>query len=226
MRLHAVLLAIIALLAFPAVAQVHRCNIGGKTVYSDKPCDDAGKMVSIPVPSRAANPADPDADPYTLQREAGLGRVAIGMTAAQVEQAWGAPRAVNSDLRADGRTDQWVYRRDGGDAYVYLKGGRVTSVSTHTNATAPPPAISMPAMAPTQDQVDAQVRADKAAERKYVRPGWSKGRVLAGLGPPDRKQFVGGEAWIYLPTPNDRQTATTIMFEYDRVFDVRRDVSN
>jgi len=115
------------------------------------------------------------------------------MTAVQVEQAWGAPRAVNSDLRSDGRTDQWVYRREGSDAYVYLTGGRVTSVSTHT-------------------------------ERKYVRPGWSKGRVLAGLGPPDRKQYAGGEAWIYLPAAKDVQTATTITFECDRAFDVKRDV--
>jgi hypothetical protein len=69
--LHAVLLPIIALLAVPAIAQVHRCNIGGKTVYSDKPCDDASKMVSIPVPARAASQADPDAailgSPLTLR---------------------------------------------------------------------------------------------------------------------------------------------------------------
>jgi hypothetical protein len=70
----------------------------------------------------------------------------------------------------------------------------------------------MPTSAPTQVEVDARVRADGAAERKFVRPGWSKGRVLAGLGPPDRKRYVGGEAWFYLPTAKDVQTATMITF--------------
>jgi len=50
----------------------------------------------------------------------------IGMTAAEVERAWGKPKRRSTTLTAGSRSEQWVY--DGG-SYVYLDNGVVRAIS-------------------------------------------------------------------------------------------------
>ena len=52
-------------------------------------------------------------------------QIHIGMAAAQVRAAWGAPESINSTINSFGQSEQWVY---GGGSYVYLDNGVVTSL--------------------------------------------------------------------------------------------------
>jgi hypothetical protein len=207
-----------AALPAPASAEIYRCTVEGKTVYSDSPCGNAPVIVDVAPSPPPAQPSSPD-----LQYEAGMGRVTVGQTPAQVEQAWGRPSAINTDVRANGLREQWVYRRDGANVYVYLEKGRVTSISTRNRAAAQ---AQQPMRQPTKAERDAQERAAKAAERKHVTVGMrlNQADVRARLGEPDRKQHGGGmELWTYLPADLDYQTRTTIKFRRDgTVFDVER----
>jgi len=54
-------------------------------------------------------------------------QVVIGMTAAQVRAAWGAPDQINTTETLASASEQWVYP---GARYVYLDAGRVTAVQT------------------------------------------------------------------------------------------------
>lgn len=54
-------------------------------------------------------------------------RVVVGMTAAQVRQAWGEPQSINRTQSARGTEEQWVY---GLGYYVYVFNGVVTAVQT------------------------------------------------------------------------------------------------
>lgn len=56
------------------------------------------------------------------------GRVVVGMTANQVQDAWGKPSGVNRTESVSGINEQWVYRRDAAKTnYVYLVDGVVRS---------------------------------------------------------------------------------------------------
>lgn len=201
-----------------AHAQVYRCTVDGKTVYSDKPCGAASKSVNVGGNTVAAPTATEQ-----LQHEAVMGRIAVGMTAQQVERAWGKPRAINTDVRESGQREQWVYERDGGDAYVYLQNGRVTSFSTRT------PGLARPTpRPPSTKEIEAAERAEKAVERKHVTQisRLSREAVRQRLGEPDKKDWaLGFEFWTYLPTARDQQTRTVIQFNsYGQIFDVERKV--
>ena len=51
----------------------------------------------------------------------------VGMTASEVKQTkWGSPDKINKDTYSWGTSEQWVYNDYG---YVYIKNGKVTSVS-------------------------------------------------------------------------------------------------
>ena len=72
-----------------------------------------------------------------------------------------------------------------------------------------------------------------ASERKFIREGMSEGDVLMKIGKPDSESVdTGGGAtvtvkrWIYLPTPSDQQTLTTVVLKSGRVIEVTRKVSN
>lgn len=215
----AALAVAMTLVAPAATAQVYRCTEGGRTVYSDKPCTDPTGSVTVPVPSRATEPPGPN-----LQLEANLGRVAVGMTPAQVETAWGKPRSINTRTDADGRTDQWVYRRDGGNAYVYFQQGRVSSISTNSTTT-PEPDPSTPSVprSLTRTERESIEREDKAAERRHIAEGLASGTVRGRLGEPERRGYIDGlEYWTYGPTGRDAQTRTTIWFQDGRVRRVDR----
>ena len=205
--------------ATTADAQVYRCDEGGRTVYSDKPCADPTRSVSVPITPRASE--EPGAN---LQREASLGRVAVGMTPTQVETAWGKPRSINTTTSVSGRTDQWVYRRSSGNAYVYFRGGLVSSVSTHSGGDAPPPAPAAPAFVSQADR-DAAERADAAGQRRHVTEGLPAATVRGRLGEPEQRGWSGGaEWWTYGPSARDPQTRTTVWFRGGQVSKIERKV--
>ena len=71
-----------------------------------------------------------------------------------------------------------------------------------------------------------------AAERKFIREGMSEGEVLVKIGKPDSESVDSGggatvtvKRWIYLPTPADQQTMTTIVLRNGKVIDVDRKVT-
>jgi len=205
--------------ATTADAQVYRCDEGGRTVYSDKPCADPTRSVSVPIAPRASE--EPSVN---LQREASLGRVAVGMTPTQVESAWGKPRSINTTTSTSGRTDQWVYRRSSGNAYVYFRGGLVSSVSTHSGGDDPPPAPAAPAFVSQADR-EAAERAEAAGERRHVTEGLPAATVRGRLGEPEQRGWSGGaEWWTYGPTERDPQTRTTVWFRGGQVSKIERKV--
>jgi hypothetical protein len=191
-----------------ASADVYRCIEDGKTIYSDRPCQ-AGTASTVVVPPRIGTTAAA----INPQHEANMGRIAIGQTPLQVEMVWGAPKRKNIDTRTSGRTDQWVYERPNGTTYVYFQAGIVSSISEHSDranaagvdSTEPPP--------PTRAEIEAQVRANSAGERRFLGDGMHQATILNRIGEPDSKSFSGiVECWIYNPTRLDPQTATRICF--------------
>ena len=113
-----------------AAANVFKCLVDGKVVYADAPCGDNAKSIAVPATAGSDGAAADATEPYELQREAGMGRVVVGQTASQVRQAWGDPMSVNVETDASGRMEQWLYERNGATSIVYIRGGKVTSLST------------------------------------------------------------------------------------------------
>jgi len=71
-----------------------------------------------------------------------------------------------------------------------------------------------------------------AAERKFIREGMSEGEVLVKIGKPGSESVDSGggaavtvKRWIYLPTPADQQTMTTIVLRNGKVIDIDRKVT-
>jgi hypothetical protein len=203
-----------------AYADVYRCTEGGKTVYSDQRCQGAAEA-TVPVPARGADPSA-----IGPQSEANMGRIAVGQTPLQVEMAWGRPKAKSVDIGA-ARTEQWIYDRQDGTAYVYFRDGIVSSVSVRSEV---PHAASVDVPAATQatrGDPSGNNRAAKAAERRFIRDGMSSGDVRERIGEPDSKSLAGlQECWYYVPTSLDPQTSTTICFDLSgSVFNVDRRVA-
>ncbi len=221
-----VVVVAIGCFALPARAQVYKCTQGGRTVYADKPCATDAKAIDVPIA-----PASPEAaESAKLQSEANMGRVAIGQTTRQVQTAWGSPRTKNIDTRASGKEEQWVYDRKEGTTYVYIRDAKVVSVSQHQDAAGDPPAPTQQlARTATRAELEAQERADKAGERRFVLRGAPAAMLIGRLGPPEAKQYVSvgrnfGECWYYSPTHLDPQTETTICFSGGEVYEVRRTI--
>lgn len=218
-------LIVVALaVAGTAHAQVYRCQEGGRTVYSDKPCGEAAATQSVPVVPRAAPSPGADAG-AALQLEALRGRVAVGMSKQQVELAWGRPMSTNSRTGSRGTSDQWVYRRSNAStSYVYFEDGVVTSYNTETttNIAASEPA---PQSAIGADP-NAIYRAERAGDRRFIREGESRDSIERRIGKPD--SFAAEGIYFvttYRPTPKDYQTRTTIYFDSsDRAAKIERTV--
>ena len=117
---------VLALAFAAAVSGAHaqyRCAApGGGTLYQQEPCAGGTKVV---VPGRL-NPDTSDAD-AKVEHAARTGKVMVGMTAAQVERAWGRPLKINRTVAANVTSEQWIYGR--GD-YLYLDNGVLRAVQT------------------------------------------------------------------------------------------------
>jgi hypothetical protein len=225
-RMLQIVITAIAFIALPAGAQVYKCTEGGRTVYADKPCASDAKAIDVPTA-----PLSPEAaESAKLQSEANVGRLAVGQTTRQVQTAWGTPRTKNIDTRASGKEEQWVYDRKEGTTYVYIRDGKVVSVSQHQDATGVPPApVQQLPPSATRAELEAQERADKAGERRFVLKGAPAAGLIGRIGVPEAKQFVPvgrtfGECWFYSPARLDPQTQTTICFSGGEVYEVTRTI--
>lgn len=76
------------------------------------------------------------------------------------------------------------------------------------------------------------VLAADASERKFIREGMSEGEILLKIGKPDSESVDSGagatvtvKRWIYLPTPGDEQTLTTVVIRDGKVTEVTRKIS-
>jgi len=160
MSVRAVLaVAVFAVGLSSAHAAIYKCQEGGKTVFSDKPCatgsGNSGARIddspAISIGKRTSGgggltegerkivddiDAKDAAQKAARARQAKTsswileGKVGVGMTPDEVKQSWGSPSRVNSHVGAYGRSEQWVYQRGGVTQYVYVENGAVTSVST------------------------------------------------------------------------------------------------
>jgi outer membrane protein assembly factor BamE (lipoprotein component of BamABCDE complex) len=210
------LAAVWLVLSGPLGAEVFRCTIDGRVTYSDRPCGTSAAKVVI-----EDAPTPKDADALTLQQQANLGRIAVGMTARQVEQVWGKPAELASEKDTTGTTERWIYNRSGETTTVQFQSGKVTKISK-TQSLAPPPAPAADRSAGlTISEMEDREREEKAAERRFVRVGMTQEEVRGKLGPPwDRRVQATlhsgtAECWTYPPALRDPQTRTFICFSVD-----------
>lgn len=104
-----------------ATAEVFRCTVDGKTVYSDKPC--GGTETRLRIDKGQGE----ERFVQSLQHEANMGRVAVGQTHEQVVEAWGEPAARNIDMASTEGDEEWVYTQPTGRASVHFRRGMVSS---------------------------------------------------------------------------------------------------
>lgn len=127
-----VLYGMLGLVSAPALAQqVYRCpGPGGQTAFQQVPCA-GGSVVNV----APGNVVEADRGAIAQARTSHLiatGRVGEGMTASQVQSAWGNPRTVNRTITGGVVTEQWVYRHGGETTrYVYLRDGVVDGLQEH-----------------------------------------------------------------------------------------------
>jgi len=194
-----------------ASAEVYRCTVDGRVIYTDHPCG----VQSTKIPIESAPPARP-IEAVNLQYEANLGRVAVGMTATQVEQAWGRPVEITTEQDGGGSAQHWTFNRAGEITKISFQNDKVSKIAkTQTLAQPATPAEQAPSL--TLSELEDRERRDKAAERRFVRPGMTPEEVRGKLGPPSDRvvratSFGVADCWSYEPAPRDAQTLTTLCF--------------
>jgi YD repeat-containing protein len=205
------------LISTAATSEVFRCVVDGRVTYSDRPCGSA--VARVPIENAPATKPD---GPLTLQQEADLGRVTVGMTPQQVEQVWGKPAEISSEKDSTGTTERWTYNRSGETTIVTFLAGKVTKIAK-TQSLAPPPAPPLVDRSAglTISELEDREREDKAAERRFLRQGMTQEEVRGKLGPPWHRRvqpsFSGGtvDCWTYPPALRDPQTRTFLCFSID-----------
>ena len=208
--LGSLLIAIISL-CDRASAEIYRCTVDGRVVYTDHPCG----VQSTKIPIEPAPPAR-SIEAVNLQYEANLGRIAVGMTAAQVEQAWGRPVEIATERDSGGSADHWTYNRAGEITKISFQNGKVSKIAK-TQTLAQPAAAGEQTSSLTISKLEDRERRDKAAERRFMRPGMAQEEMRGKLGPPSDRvvratSFGIADCWSYEPAPRDAQTLTTLCF--------------
>jgi hypothetical protein len=199
-----------------ASAEVFRCTIDGRVTYSDRPCGTAAAKVVI-----ESAPALKDADALTLQQQANLGHIAVGMTPQQVEQVWGKPAELASEKDTTGTTERWIYNRSGETTTVQFQSGKVAKIAKTQSLAPPPPPAAERSAGLTISEMEDREREEKAAERKFVRAGMTQEEVRGKLGPPWYRRVQAtlhsgtAECWTYPPALRDPQTRTFLCFSVD-----------
>lgn len=153
------LLLSLLLVAPAVEAGVYACDKDGRKVYQSTPCNPRDRPVDITphntIESPAsAKPRSPEEILKDVEESRAKGReiveqrakearqrrlikeairdkrVMIGMTKEDVIASWGRPSDINRTVRSSGVREQWVYRRKSGNTqYVYIRNGKVTSIS-------------------------------------------------------------------------------------------------
>jgi hypothetical protein len=138
-----------------------------------------------------------------------------GMSEGEVLAKIGSPdsESLDSGAAATETVKRWIYLPTSGDEQttttVVLKKGKVISVTR--DITRHPP---------------------NASKRRHIFVGMSQGEVLAKIGKPDSESLdSGGGAtdtvlrWIYLPSPGDDQTTTTVVIKAGKVIKVDSEIT-
>lgn len=126
----------------PALAGTYKCeNASGRLVYQQLPCSDTQEAQELVLfadtpsgPGGGLRPGEialynkykqRDRFSRLIQR----GKIAVGMSYADVQRSWGQPTKINETISEYGTREQWVYRAEGFETqYVYLKDGKVTAI--------------------------------------------------------------------------------------------------
>ena len=196
--------------ASTASAEIFRCIVDGRVTYADHPC--GGKVTQLEI--APAPPVAVESAERKLEAEANAGRVLVGMSTRQVTQAWGKPADVVTEKDAQGTHEQWNYARSGESFAVRFDDGKVAKV-TQRKLDVPPPRVAQNL---TVSELEENERAEKAAERRFLREGMTQEQVRGRLGPPsDRRvqttRFGMAECWTYRPAQKDHQTQTALCFD-------------
>jgi hypothetical protein len=159
-------LAMAAVAAPCAHAQIYKCvDKAGRTTYQQAPCADVqkGGPLTITIDNGGARPNDDATDWAAMAREK---KVVVGMPRGFVAQAWGTPAEMRSARIGEAPGDVWVYRRNGADARVGLRGGVVAWLNEATD-----PVVASPAAG--------------ASFRQSLAAGAACGTLEQELGKPD-----------------------------------------
>lgn len=145
----------LAMLSSAAHAQVYRCTVDGRTVFSDQPCAAEGSMQEVRIFDRGPTAEDAaaararadalrdrvaaDQAQATSQREfnrrvtnaIAAGEVFVGMTADDVRRSWGEPEKINRSVSGSSVREQWIFDRGNyRTQYVYVTNGEVTGIQS------------------------------------------------------------------------------------------------
>jgi hypothetical protein len=130
-RRSAARLGLVALLAMslgwlspgPVQAQAYRCQVDGRTVYQQQPCEGGNRLKVAPAPN-------PNSREFQVQRAIGLREVIVGMTEQEVMRAVGRPAEVKGYPTNRGRIEIWTYPQAPGGfrREVTLRNGLVVSL--------------------------------------------------------------------------------------------------
>lgn len=96
------------------------------------------------------------------------GKVAIGMTRAEVGRVFGEPTRVNTSLYPSGRHDQLIFERQSSTIYVYTQNDIVTAIQSSEKAAMPPlpPTATQARPCPSQREIwDLEVERSKLDNR-------------------------------------------------------------
>jgi len=106
-----------------AQAQAYRCQVDGRTVYQQQPCEGGSRLQVAPAPN-------PNSREARVARAIGLREVIVGMTEQEVVRAVGRPADVKGYPTNRGQIEVWTcpqapggFRRE-----VTLRNGVVVSL--------------------------------------------------------------------------------------------------
>lgn len=83
-------------------AQAYRCQIDGRTVYQQQPCEGGDRLKGVPAPN-------PNSREFRVARAIGLREVIVGMNEQEVVRAVGRPADVKGYPTNRGRIEVWTY---------------------------------------------------------------------------------------------------------------------
>lgn len=138
----AIITAIALGLSVPVMAQVYKCNEGGKVVYSQMPCGNDHKVLDIRRSSPRPGSFEAEVERRTeyVRKNPGIlepyqvaikmGVVIPGMTEEQALVSMGRPSRMNLTQTLNGSRWQWVYESPGGGMkFVYIENGLVVATN-------------------------------------------------------------------------------------------------
>lgn len=110
-----------------ALAEIYKCEEGGKLVMQDMPCPDGVAQSTIDV---VIQNGQKKVDPFAYDESQfsdwenkliKAGKVEVGMSIEALQQSWGRPIDIN---RSAYSPEQWVFR---GHRYAYVHDGKVVN---------------------------------------------------------------------------------------------------